>query len=70
MRRNIESPTYPPVQLCPICGEPGKLVGLKHSLALDAQCTDPKCGFFYTTTARRAILAALTENFDRRRPAE
>jgi hypothetical protein len=54
---------YPPVQICPICEAPGTFVGERRkiaftSLALDAKCT--RCGLFYTTTARKAVLAALT----------
>lgn len=48
---------YPPVQLCPVCNCPGELAGGK-SLATDARCT--ACGWYYTTTARRAVLQALT----------
>ncbi len=52
-------PTYPPVQLCPICGCAGEFVGARCGpLALDAECTS--CGWFYTTTARKAVLAALS----------
>jgi hypothetical protein len=51
-----------PVQHCPICDAPGVRLPRRASLALDAECTS--CGWFYTSTAHRAVLLALTSRPD------
>jgi hypothetical protein len=51
-----------PVQHCPICRAPGVRLQTRQPLPLDAQCT--ACGWYYTSTAHRMVLRALTSRPD------
>jgi len=50
-----------PVQSCPICSAPGRRPKStdRPRLALDVQCTDPACGWFYTSAATAMVLRAI-----------
>jgi hypothetical protein len=56
-----------PVQHCPICRAPGQRLQARQPLPLDCQCT--ACGWYYTSTAHRAVLRALTSGPDWRAEA-